>query len=138
MEAALVDRRERSEAELARVIPLFPKAVHDRDLLTALHGVARFVRVEGYWPKAKELTARMKCDHAGLISCLHELLAKYLLDRTPHQSGAAAYRLTEAGWNFLGLQPIEPWRKRPSKMLIRRAIDAAALRVRRLQDEENS
>ncbi len=120
----------------ATVRSLYPLRVRQRDLITVLSGIARFVRTEGYWPKAKELSSLLRADHGATVDCLHELSSRHLLDHLPSQSGAATYRLRGDGWQFLGLQPIEPWRKRPSKALIRQAIDATSRRIMRMRLEE--
>lgn len=81
----------------------------------------------------KEVAKHLKADHAATVDCMNELERAGHVERLPYKSGMARYRLTSKGWGVLGLQPIEPWRKVPSKALIRRTINAAAARALRLE-----
>jgi hypothetical protein len=107
--------------------------MRQRDLLTVMTSMARYVRNVGYWPKTKELSDFLKCDKGALVDCLHILRDQHLAALTAHSSGLSSHMLTSRGWELLGLSPIEPWRKRPSQVLIRKTVNAAAARIMRAE-----
>lgn len=121
------------------VRPLYPQATRDRDCLRVLVGLARHVRAKGYWPNAKELTAFLVgCDRGALVDCLHHLLDQRLVAHTPAKAGAASYQLMPTGWALLGLKPIEPWGKRASRALFRKAVRETARRIMRQEVAERA
>jgi RIO-like serine/threonine protein kinase len=109
--------------------PLYPEKSLLADSLTVLSGMVRFVRKEGYWPKAKELTALLKADKGAVVYRLQALVADNQIARTPRKSGYARYQITGRGWETLGIKPLEPWRRPPTRNLIAKAINAAARKV---------
>jgi hypothetical protein len=112
---------------------LYPEKMRQRDLLTVMTGMARYVRRWGYWPKTAELQDLLKCDRGALVDCLHILRDQHLAALTAQSSGLSSHMLSSRGWELLGLSPIEPWRKRPSQMLIRKTVTAAAAKMMRAE-----
>ncbi len=111
--------------------PLFPEAVRNEDKLTLLSGLMRYLRRYGYWPKRSELRDTLRSERAATTYLLQELTDAKLVELLPWRSGHARYQLTSRGWQLIGVAPIEPWRRPPSKMLVRRIAIAAAERLRR-------
>lgn len=126
-EGAGVEPNARPPATIYR--PLFPDRVRQADLLTLCKGLARFVRLEGYWPNRRELAKRLGSDFPATVDGLNALITGRHVERLPIRSGIARFRLTTRGWELLGIAPIEPWRRVPSKALLRRTINAAASRI---------
>jgi hypothetical protein len=98
-------------------------------LVTVCSALARWLRRYGYWPRRPELAEYLRADYPATADALKDLVARRQVELIPNHGGHARYRLTTAGWNLLGVVPIEPWRKPPNKNLIRRAVNAAARRV---------
>jgi hypothetical protein len=112
---------------------LYPALVRRADRITVAKGLAQHVRVVGYWPTRKELVRRLRCDSPAAAECLNDLIAARYVERFARKAGSARYILSSKGWDLLGLQPIEPWRRPPTNGLLRRSINAAAARA--LRDE---
>jgi hypothetical protein len=121
----------------AVVRPLYPREVREKDLITVCAGLARFLRREGFWPKAGELTEFLKADRGGVVDCFNELKTAKLISREAHKNGYSRYHLTARGWELLGTQPIEPWRKPPTTALLRRAVSQAAARILIMESHRN-
>jgi hypothetical protein len=102
--------------------------------LTVCRGLVKYLRREGYWPKARELAEYLRADHAATVDCLQALLASRQVDRVPYHGGYSRYHLTARGFQTAGVAPIEPWRRVPNKTIIRRAINAAAARIQRQEE----
>jgi hypothetical protein len=113
--------------------PLFPEQVRQRDFVTIMSGIGRFIAREGYWPTSTELASFLKADKGATVYCLITLAKQQLVQRGSKKGGCPSYSLTARGWQFIGFTPIEPWGMRPSKALYRRAIREAAAKV--LRDE---
>jgi DNA-binding MarR family transcriptional regulator len=120
-----------SNASSPIVKPLYPEQTRRADLLSTLKGLASFLRVEGYWPNRRELAERMNCHHGALVDCIAALVAAGHAEKLHHKAGMARFRLTTEGWRFLGLAPLEPWRRKPTRNIRQRIINEAARRVLR-------
>jgi RIO-like serine/threonine protein kinase len=112
---------------------LYPEKTRQADLLTVLAGIARWCRREGYWPKRSELQGLLRSDLAATADLIGLLIESHYIERLPRSSGYARYQITVKGFDLLGIVPIEPWRKVPTKAIIRRTVNAAAARVLRME-----
>ena len=111
--------------------PLYPARVRQSDMLLVCTGLASHLKREGYWPKAKELCAQLKCNRAALSDTLKLLVDANLIARQATRAGGGRFSLEPKGWDLIGLAPIEPWRKPLNRATIQHAVNAAARRVMR-------
>jgi hypothetical protein len=115
--------------------PFYPEKVRQADRMTLLSGIARFVRKEGYWPRRSELFTLLRADFAATVFMLRELQGDRLVERVPNPH-VTRFMLTARGFNALGIEPLEPWRRPPSHALVRRITNAAAARALRIEAAE--
>jgi hypothetical protein len=109
--------------------------VRRRDLITVAGAVARFVRTEGYWPKAGEVGALLKAERGPVLYAIQALIDAGRLERAARaKASVSRLRLTGAGWEMLGYAPIEPWRRPPTTARINRLINLASARAMRMEE----
>ncbi len=101
--------------------------------MTVSVAIARFMRKFGYWPRRKELARILKCDQGALVYVLRELQENHLIARMDTWRGYGVYRLESKGWELIGIAPYEPWRKRPTKYVVDRAVNKAVERIQKME-----
>ena len=114
---------------------LFPEAVEREDRLTVLRAVLRFLRVHGYWGKSPEVARLMGCEKGALADLVVVLIDSGHLERTSTRNGRSTYMLTSRGFDLLGIEPITPTRRRPTKRRLERMINATAQRIEKANME---
>jgi DNA-binding PadR family transcriptional regulator len=97
--------------------PLYPERDARRDHRKALQELVNFLGRYGYWPATQELCTSMGCDKNGLVYCLNNLEAMGFCIKNHRKVARAYYELTPMGWQAVGLKPIEPWIRRPKRLL---------------------
>ena len=102
------------------VRPLFPERVARRDRQFLLRAMAGFLTRYGYYPTHNELASATGAQRAAVYACLEDLVALEVIERfNPPGRRPPYWQLTPKGWQVLGLRPVQPWVRRPSKPLDR-------------------
>lgn len=118
--------------------PLYPKRIATADRQRVLVSLAAFLNEYGYWPATSELASMLSADHGAVVWYCKELVELKLCERTSRQAARAYYQLTPRGWQTLGLQPVEPWIKRPKRLLTRVAYKVTLDLAKMLAAQERS
>lgn len=81
-----------------------PVRQYERDCEMVLRGLARFIQKSGFCPQTKVLARRRTWLADGTQKYLEDLLAMGMVE---HILGSV-WQPSKAGWDFLGVEPIEP------------------------------
>ena len=81
-----------------------------------LQYTGRFLQVNGYYPRLKELVRYMRAPKYAVHWFVDEDICAGVLEwygKHPHRE----VRVTARGWSALAREPMMPWRKRPTNSL---------------------
>ena len=88
-------------------------------MLRVIRAVFRFIYRYGFWPHAHELATLLRADLTGVQYYLRDLEEKGLLMHLSIDHRRRCWQLTNAGWEVVGVQPIDPWNPHPRKKIAR-------------------
>lgn len=108
-------RRSFSAGKSATVPTLWPEKARKHGMRVILRGAAEFLSRRGWCPNTQELATMLGTSKAAVQWFSHENQERGLMEPfgDSHRPNFER-RLTARGWLSLGLQPIVPWRRRPS------------------------
>lgn len=108
-----------------------PVRQYERDCEMVLRGLARFIQKSGFCPQTKILAKRRTWLVDGTQKYLEELLEMGMVELIL----GSVWKPSLAGWEFLGVEPIEP--TYPPELVSKAVcIDQAKRLMRELRDPE--
>jgi len=87
-----------------RAYPINPARQYERDCETVLRAVGRYIQSRGFCPNTKGLSRSHTWNLTATLHYLEDLHAEGYLE----VFSGCVWNLTEAGWDFIHVQPITP------------------------------
>lgn len=98
--------------------PLYPERLAERELGIVLRAAARFVYHYGFLPNATEIATGLRAHRGAVQYYLAELRERGLIQSISYDQ-RKCWSLLPAGWNVVGVAPIEPWNFSPRATMSR-------------------